>query len=90
MTKDQAIAHFGSTAALARALLVTYQAVHNWDDAIPPLRQLQIERITNGSLTAEGSVFPDSPPTLNANLRPMPPSDKSAKSAVNLSSVEVA
>ncbi len=52
MTKSQAIKHFGSVSALAKALRVTYEAVRQWDD-VPELRQYQIERITLGALKAE-------------------------------------
>lgn len=52
MTKSQAIKHFGSVTALAKALRVTYEAVRQWDD-VPELRQYQIERITLGALKAE-------------------------------------
>ncbi|ALU63132.1 Cro/Cl family transcriptional regulator [Pseudomonas syringae pv. lapsa] len=52
MTKIQAIKHFGSVSALAKALKVTYEAVRQWD-GVPELRQYQIERITGGALKAE-------------------------------------
>jgi hypothetical protein len=52
MTKTQAIKHFGSVSALAKALQVTYEAVRQWD-GVPELRQYQIERITQGALKAE-------------------------------------
>jgi len=51
MTKSQAIKHFGSVAALAKALKVTYEAVRQWDE-VPELRQYQLERLTNGELKA--------------------------------------
>lgn len=51
MTKSQAIKHFGSVTALAKALGVTYEAVRQWAD-VPELRQYQIERITKGVLKA--------------------------------------
>ncbi|ATB63298.1 Cro/CI family transcriptional regulator [Pseudomonas mosselii] len=51
MTKSQAIQHFGSISALAKALGVTYEAVRQWSD-VPELRQYQIERITRGVLKA--------------------------------------
>lgn len=51
MTKSQAIKHFGSITALAKALGVTYEAVRQWAD-VPELRQYQIERITKGALKA--------------------------------------
>lgn len=52
MTKTQAIQHFGSVSALAKALSVTYEAVRQWD-GVPEFRQYQIERITQGALKAE-------------------------------------
>ncbi|KFE50118.1 Cro/CI family transcriptional regulator [Pseudomonas syringae] len=52
MTKTQAIKHFGSVSALAKAINVTYEAVRQWAD-VPELRQYQIERITQGALKAE-------------------------------------
>lgn len=51
MTKTQAVQHFGSVSALAKALGVTYEAVRQWD-GVPELRQYQIERITQGVLKA--------------------------------------
>lgn len=51
MTKSQAIKHFGSISALAKALGVTYEAVRQWEE-VPELRQYQIERLTGGDLKA--------------------------------------
>lgn len=51
MTKSQAVHHFGSISALAKALGVTYEAVRQWRQ-VPELRQYQIERITKGALRA--------------------------------------
>jgi|TARA_R100001530_G_scaffold129413_1_gene99740 hypothetical protein len=53
MTKQQAISHFKSVAALARVLGISTQAVYDWGDQVPELRQLQLEKITDGALTAE-------------------------------------
>jgi molybdenum-dependent DNA-binding transcriptional regulator ModE len=52
MTKSQAIKHFGSISALAKALGVTYEAVRQWEE-VPELRQYQIERLTAGDLKAD-------------------------------------
>ncbi|MBA6096361.1 Cro/Cl family transcriptional regulator [Pseudomonas juntendi] len=52
MTKSQAIKHFGSISALAKALGVTYEAVRQWEE-VPELRQYQIERLTGGDLKAD-------------------------------------
>jgi DNA-binding transcriptional regulator YdaS (Cro superfamily) len=54
MTKKEAAAHFGSQAALARALGIGKAAVGAWID-IPIDRQCQIEVITTGRLQADRS-----------------------------------
>lgn len=51
MTKQQAIQHYGSVAALAAALNVRVQAVYQWK-SIPMLRQYELERATDGVLVA--------------------------------------
>jgi hypothetical protein len=53
MTKDQAIAAFGTQQALADALGMKQGSVSLWGDYPPPLRQLQIEALTAGKLRAE-------------------------------------
>ena len=55
MKLDQAIAHFGSQAALAEALGVKQPAVSMWKTRgkIPPLQQLRIQHVTRGKLKAE-------------------------------------
>lgn len=53
MTKSQAIKHFGSTSALAKALGTTYEAIRQWGDEVPDLRQYQIEVISLGALKAD-------------------------------------
>lgn len=52
MTKDEVIRFFGSQQAVATALGVKQPSVANWKAEPPPLRQLQIERITGGQLRA--------------------------------------
>jgi hypothetical protein len=42
MTKDEAVKLFGGVRALADALNITEQAVHQWGDTVPPLRVYQI------------------------------------------------
>ncbi len=58
MTKTQAIEHFGSQAAIARALRLAGPSVVNWGERIPPLRQLQIEQLTGGALKADADILP--------------------------------
>jgi len=52
MKKSEAVAHYKSMAALARALGITTAAVAQWDE-IPGPRQYQIEVLTDGALKAE-------------------------------------
>ncbi len=52
MKKSIAIKHFGSVAALARALHLTPGAVSQWGVDVPKLRAVQLERITDGALRA--------------------------------------
>jgi hypothetical protein len=54
MTTDQAIRHFRTQKALALALGVSLQVVHNWTKrGIPLNRQLDIEDLTRGKLKPE-------------------------------------
>lgn len=55
MTKQEAVAHFKSVTALAKALGVSAPAIYQWD-TVPPLRQMQLERITKGKLKADQSI----------------------------------
>lgn len=45
MTTEQAKEYFGSVRKLAEALGITEQAVHQWGDTVPELRQYQIRDI---------------------------------------------
>ena len=53
MTKDQAIAAFGTQVKLAQALGMSQGSVSLWGEHPPELRQLQIEALTQGRLKAE-------------------------------------
>lgn len=54
MTYQDVIAHFGSQGAAARALGLKQPSVWAWKvNGIPELRQLDIERKTNGKLKAD-------------------------------------
>lgn len=55
MTRDEAVAFFGSQLKLAKRLGITQGSVSLWAGGIPPLRQLQIERLTKGKLRADRS-----------------------------------
>jgi DNA-binding transcriptional regulator YdaS (Cro superfamily) len=53
MRKAEAVKYFKSQSALARALGIEQPSVAAWGEYPPDLRQLQIERITDGKLKAE-------------------------------------
>lgn len=54
MRKQEAIDHFsGESSALADALGISPAAVSQWGEFPPDKRQLQIERLTGGTLKAE-------------------------------------
>lgn len=51
------INYFGSAAKLAHALGIKQPSVSEWGEYPPGLRQLQIERLTDGELKAEENCF---------------------------------
>jgi hypothetical protein len=53
MTTDQAIEFFGGQSELARLLEIRQPSVATWDKYPPPLRQLQMEALSDGWLKAE-------------------------------------
>lgn len=52
MKTTEAISHYGSTYAVAAALGIKQPSVMGWGESPPPLRQLQIEALTQGALKA--------------------------------------
>lgn len=48
-----AVAHFGSRAALAKALGVTKGAISQWGSKVPELRAYQIQTLTGGKLKVD-------------------------------------
>lgn len=57
MLTADAIHHFGTKTALARALYITPQALTDWGERVPPLRQLQLEKLTSGVLMADPVIL---------------------------------
>jgi hypothetical protein len=59
VTIDEVLDYYKSRVALARAVRVQTQAIHNWVTAgkVPPLRQVQIEQLTAGALKADADVY---------------------------------
>lgn len=56
MKTADAIAFFGSRYRIAMLLGVRPPAVYRWKEFVPPLRQLQLERISRGELTADPAL----------------------------------
>lgn len=56
MTTQEAIKFYGTVAALAKALNVSVQAIYDWDEEPPALRQFQLERLSGGELKAANSA----------------------------------
>ena len=50
MLKTDAIKHFGSQSALARALGIDRAAVNGWGKYVPLRRAMQLDEQTNGKL----------------------------------------
>jgi hypothetical protein len=58
MTTEEAIAWAGGTQVLlAQALGCAQPTISHWGEFPPPLRQLQIERLSGGKLKADPDVF---------------------------------
>lgn len=53
MDYEKVVEHFGSPAALARALGIKRQAISQWEGQIPLTRQYQIQVITKGKFKAQ-------------------------------------
>jgi hypothetical protein len=62
MNTADAIQHFGSKVAIARALGIRKQAVSAWGETVPEGRAYQLELITGGALRAT----PGPPPSQQA------------------------
>lgn len=54
-TKD-VISHYGNAGRASKALGLSHAAVYRWGEYPPAIRQLQVERATNGKLRAEPEI----------------------------------
>ena len=52
MKTSVVVKHFNGKSNLAKALGISPASVSQWSDDVPELRAYQIERLTNGVLTA--------------------------------------
>ena len=59
MRTSTAIEHYGSQAALARALGVKQPSVAGWGEKVPWRRQLELERLTRGVLRHDPADIPE-------------------------------
>lgn len=85
---DRAIAKAGSGVALATVIGVTPMAVSHWRvRGVPAHQVLAIESATGVSRhDLRPDIYPESSPTLNANVRPNPTGRQSTDNAGPLSS----
>lgn len=61
MNKLVAVEFFGTSRAVALALGVSAQAVSNWGNLVPKGAALELEKITNGALKCDLSVYKNRP-----------------------------
>jgi DNA-binding transcriptional regulator YdaS (Cro superfamily) len=59
MKKSQAINYFGGVVKLAATLTVSHSSVSQWGEVIPEKQALKLERITNGKLKYDPSLYCD-------------------------------
>jgi DNA-binding transcriptional regulator YdaS (Cro superfamily) len=57
MLKTDVIAHFGSQAKVARALIITETAVSLWKEIIPEGSAYKIESLTKGALKVDPTMY---------------------------------
>ncbi len=58
MTYSDLIKHFGSQGAVARAIGISQPSVCEWqDNGVPENRQLEIQKITGGTLKADPEII---------------------------------
>lgn len=70
MRTDEAVKHFGTQQALAKALGIAQSSVAGWGETPPAIRQLQLERITQGVLRANGDILEPKSKSQSAGVRP--------------------
>lgn len=57
MNKHDVIRYFGSQSKVSSALRISRQAVNKWPDLIPEAAALRLEKITDGALEYEESLY---------------------------------
>ncbi|CCO48460.1 MULTISPECIES: Cro/CI family transcriptional regulator [Vibrio] len=57
MKKQDTIKYFGSATNLAKALDITLPSVSQWKNVIPEKQALKLEKITNGALRYDATLY---------------------------------
>ncbi|MBV7434520.1 Cro/Cl family transcriptional regulator [Cardiobacteriaceae bacterium TAE3-ERU3] len=57
MYKQDVISYFGSQVAVADALGIGKAGVSLWGEVVPELRAMQLERLTDGKLRYDASIY---------------------------------
>ncbi|EBI9418590.1 Cro/CI family transcriptional regulator [Salmonella enterica] len=61
MNKSSVVEYYGTQRAVALRLGISFQAVSNWPELIPKGAALELEKITNGALKCDLSVYKNRP-----------------------------
>lgn len=57
MYKSDAVAYYGTQEKLANTLRIKQGAVSQWDEIIPEKQAMRLERITNGALKYDPTLY---------------------------------
>ena len=57
MNKGIVVKHFGSQSEVARALDISRASVSCWPDVIPEKQAMKLERLTDGALQYDASLY---------------------------------
>lgn len=57
MKKQDVLTHFGGPSALAKVLRISPAAVSGWPDVIPKGRAFELEKVTEGRLTVDPTLY---------------------------------
>jgi hypothetical protein len=57
MKTETAITHFGSKAALARALQIKLPSIYSWGELVPLGRAYELQDITQGALSVDRTLY---------------------------------
>ncbi|ECB1914786.1 hypothetical protein FNH36_09600 [Salmonella enterica subsp. diarizonae] len=61
MNKSKVTQYFGGVSKTAKALEISHSSVCQWSEIIPKCAALELEKITNGALKCDLSVYKNRP-----------------------------